>query len=217
MLRLYYAVNVAILFVCTMSYARVVVKEQELFYKEEQVDGKLFSHRYETRHDAAGSALKEVWKIDGKEVSAQVYEEAILEAEKNERRLQRAQEEQARCANFEFKEKAQRAVVTKLLGKVTQNLVRDIQTIERYGLGAYAVFSDSTLSVQGYQELVTVLIPRAQALGQENLDFAQLQDLYNRLEPLQDRMRLFMRATIDRAIEKCDDTKFLKDLLTLVS
>lgn len=222
MLRIYCLVSLGLLLACPVAYARVVVKEQELFYKEEQVDGKIFAHRSEvhldTHRDAAGATRKEVWKIDGKEVSAQVYTEDILEAEKNERRVQRAQEEQACDATFAFKEKAQRTLVKKLLGKATQNLMRDIQTLERYNVGAYAVFSDATISAQGYQELVTVLVPRAQALVVEECpDFTQLQELYRRLEPLQDRMKIFMRATIDRAIEKCDDTKILKDLLSFVS
>ena len=92
-----------------------------------------------------GFSRKEVWKIDGKEVPAQVYEQEILEAEKNERRAQRAQEEQARSAQIQFKEQAQRTLLTKLLRKVMQHLMKDIQTLEHYGLGSYGVFSDATI------------------------------------------------------------------------
>lgn len=218
MLRINCLLFLSVLSLVTSCWARVVIKEQELWYKEEQINGKNFSHRSEIRQDSTGTSRKEVWKIDGKEVSAPVFEEQVLEAENLERKAQRAQEQELRAADFEFKVKAQHTLVKKLLGKVVQSLMHDIKTIEQYGLERYAVYTDITVGAQEYHQLVTNFLPRAQGLLlEESPNFVLLQELYDHLSALHERFRFFMRATIDRAIEKCDDTKFLKELLVLVS
>jgi hypothetical protein len=201
--------------VCT---ARVMLKEQELQYREELVDGKTFMYRSEVRYDAAGMARKELWKIDGKDVAERQYEEEILEAEKNERRAQRVQEAALRQAEFDSKVHSRTVLVKKLLHQMVRVIMQDVQTIERYGLDPYKVFSDVTITAQEYQQIVHTFLPQAYALVQAlEPDFVQLQELYERFDALRDRFNIFMRATLDRAIEKCDDTKFLKELLALVS
>lgn len=218
MLRIYCWLFLGLLWGHGVCNARIVLKEHESLYREELVDGKTFSYRSEIRFDQVGVVRKETWKIDGRGVEAAVYEEEILEAEKNEHRMQRIQEEKFRSTQIDSKVKARTALVKKLLSQAAKSLTHDIHIVEKYNLVPYALFADETISAQEYHQLVNIVVPRALALVQEQQpDFAELQELYERLTVVLDRFKVFMRSTIDNAIEKCDDTRFLKELLLLVS
>lgn len=197
--------------------ARMVVKDRTQVYTEECIDGKLFAHRL----DYFEGVRKEQWSIEGKTVDAQSYEERILEAEKNERRRERQKDEKEKNDQQLFKMKAQRALLKKLLQAHVNLYFSDIALFERYHLEPYFCYAATTFtSYQAYTQFVMGALACAQKILNESIDeedISELQELYEQLEAMQDAWKLFYRATVEQAIEKCNDTKMLKELLQLVA
>lgn len=204
------------LFCFYSAYSRIPVKHRSLFYTEEKVYGRVFSHRIELLE----GRQKDLWKVDGQEVDDQTYEELILEAEKEERRQERKREYEERLANHMFRQQAHEALVKKLLRIQADTIAGELKQLGDYRLDSYFVYSSSTIiNRDDYDYLAYELLPQVdQFLSDDGLvEYNELIDLHAKLELYGSRLKGFVRATISRAIEECDDTKLLKKLLALVS
>lgn len=197
--------------------ARMMVKDRSQFYTEEHVDGQLFAHRL----DYFEGVRKEQWNVDGKFVDAKTYQERILEAEKNERRRERHKEEQEKVDQQLFKMKAQRAILKKLVQAQLQFFMHDTALLEQHHLEPYFVYAQGTFAnSEAYTNFVAKTLVNAQKILQEQSDGAdnsELQEAHEQLEAMHDKWKLFVRSALEQAIEKCNDTKMLKELLQLVA
>ncbi|HBY06144.1 MAG: hypothetical protein UV38_C0002G0098 [candidate division TM6 bacterium GW2011_GWE2_42_60] len=188
-----------------------VVRDYKLSQKEERIQGKRFIHRKES--DLSKSS--EAWVIDGASVPKERFEESYLEAKKEELRAERAQEqlllEQEEQSNLRFR----RAILQKLLRAQVEECRAQVAIIERNELDAYMVFSAATIKDSAtYVELVQERLGEALRLvSQGDADIVALQKEEQDLTESCSRLKAFVRATIDRAIEQCTDTKLLKKLL----
>lgn len=200
----------------SMLHSRIPTKNRALFYTEEKVHGRLFSHRIELLE----GRQKDLWRVDGEEVDYPTYEELILEAEKEERRQERKREYEERIAHHLFKQQAHESLLKKLLSIVVDEIREEVKLLGRYSLQGYFVYAPTTITDHDdYKYLAHELLSHAERLlrGEEEFSYDDLVALHGKLELYGGRLKQFARATISRAIDQCDDTKLLKDLLVLVT
>jgi len=188
-----------------------VIRDYKLLQKEERIQGKRFIHRKESDLNKSS----ENWVVDGTTVPWERFEESYLEAKKEELRAERAQEqllfEQEEQSNLRFS----RAILQKLITSLVEECRAQVAIIERNELNAYMVFSAATIKDSAtYIELVQERLSAAlQLVSQIDADTSVLKKEEQDLTESCSRLKAFVRATIDRAIEHCTDTKLLKKLL----
>ena len=154
--------------------------------------------------------------INNRAVDRETYQEAILDAEKEERRHERAREYHAKIQEQEFKQQAKIALLKKLLTQVHKTITEELTKLHAYHLEPYFAFDAQTIpNHENYQQL-TQLLTQAQELP-STMAAQELEELYVQLEPYQEKIKKFSINTIQNAIKQCDDTKLLKELLVLIS
>lgn len=203
---------------CLMSSFRLDAKKIERIMTvvtTEEVAGQCFCHKIESN----GYATREVWTIDGVSVLSEDYEEKILHAELKERRQERCAEQQRLLAQVSFKQKARADLTKKLLEVVLPELESPILQLHKHNLEQFAIFSSVTIaSPQAYVELKEYIVKARHALNLDSQDHAQeIAALYEILHDMPHRVQKFFESTVQEAIKRCDDTRILKDLLSLVS
>jgi hypothetical protein len=202
----------------TILEARVMLKNRTLHYTEELINGRKFSHRQEF----VEGVHKNIWKVDGEVIDRETYDELILDGEREERRQERKCDYDEQVADYLFRHEAQRSVIRKLLKAEIDSIKQEIGQLIKYNLEEYVAFSGRTIKdKQEYVMLVQELIPQAEALVSasegEPSEYQALVQMHGQLEPYQDKVKAFVQDTVSSAIERCDDTRFLKELLGLVS
>jgi hypothetical protein len=197
--------------------ARHLVKDRAVFYTEEEVNSTIFGHRV----DVYEGKRSEIFKIDGEVVERDLYHQNIVEADVAERERERTQEEERRLEAYTFQAEAQEVIMKKLLSQHVQEMQAMYTNLMRYSLEEFFVFRDATISgFDEYRYIFHDLVPRALSCIEETNEGASYSDLrvlHDEIAEYVDRVVLFWRDTINNAIKNCDDTKKLKDLLTLVS
>lgn len=195
----------------------IPLKERALFYSEEKVNGQIFSHRIEILE----GLQKDIYKINSELVEdRQVYEDAYLEAEKEERRRERQKEYEARLAHELFKHKAQIALMKKILALESDFLRKEVRQLEKHSMEGYFLFSPETIrNHDEYDMICNDLLPHIDSLvySGQDVPYQSFVDTLDQVERYKDRMKSFVRDTINNAIDQCDDTRALKELLLLVS
>ena len=197
-----------------------LTKNRSLFYTEEKINGITFTHRIELFEGRE----KNIYKVNGKSVEEELYEEKILEAEKEERRRARKKEKEEKLKNHFFKQKMEELLIKKITNKEAQIIKDEIKKLEQYELDVYFAFSKrksnpTILDRSDYDYLLYDLIPRVDKIigNGDELDYSELLLMQEEIQKYLPRVLQLRRDTISRAIEECDDTKLLKKLLILVS
>lgn len=192
----------------------IVVRHRAAFYTQERIDGKDFVHRVEI----LDGKQRNVWMVNGENVAEEVYEEEVLAAEMNERREERRNERKEQVADYFFKQEAHTSLLKKLLYHASKEIEEELVRLAQYNLSPYYVFSAETYAtLQDFDDLSHQLVPDAQEALEQGDDIARMSEIYEQLQEHVDRLRQFVRATTLRAIEECDDTRVLKELLHVVS
>ena len=188
-------------------------KEVSISYRQERIEGKLFSIRI----DIVDGKKSEKCAIDGKDVSFDEYESLILEAEKQIRKTERRQEQERVVQSSEFKNKIRIEAIIKLLNILVGNIEKSIKRFKDYDIEKFVPFSDSTISEEQFIKISKEFIPNAKSLiyKQDAPDLQQLQTTLDELEPFENKLELLFQATIKEAIDKSDDTKLLKRILSI--
>lgn len=190
----------------------VIKKQVSIYYKEEMVHGKLFTYRL----DIVNGTVKENWVVDEKSVGHDQYEQEILEAEKEERRIERENERGHHLKIENLKHEARMAGQKKLLQEVILELERIVNTVKEHNLELYLQFKPETIgSKEQYDSIVNTLLPEAHDVL-DNSDYKALQESWDELQEYPARMRLLLYETINHVIRTVDDTQFLKKLLELL-
>lgn len=179
--------------------------------------------------------ITQSWFINDGAISKDEYFEKLKLAEKEELELEReelerkkAEEEQQKREleerkikeNEDFYKKtrleAQRKLVSLELGKIEKSFSR----LDKYELEEYFVFGDQTFySSEDLEDVRFGLLNKAKRLtisSVDELDSEDLKRLLEKLEVIPNKIEMFFRHSVKHAINKCDDTKRLKDLLALI-
>jgi hypothetical protein len=199
-------------------------KELLTRYTEERFDGKTFAHRV----DIADGERKERWAIDGEFVDKDTYNAALAKAEQAERQVlrqlleeQRTKEEDELMHQQQFMKKSQVDLGKKEIQLNLTKLESAFAQLKDPKLISYHVFDQNSCSdLQQLSAVHTALISEAKSLldqMNEVVAEADFSAMKTKLDQHSKRLQTMFQSAVNNAIEMCDDTKFLKELLaTLV-
>lgn len=191
------------------------VEELSVYYKKEILDGKTFVYR----EDIANGVKKQVWTIDGVQVSQEDFEETLLETEKEVRRKERRQQMVRREALQQERSVAVIALHKKLLRLLIEQVQAELKKFEDHRLGPFLLF-DESFSREQFEAIEQELLQNAKQVlynAGDDGDVSQLAVMIEKLDGLATRLHNLFQTTVNRAIKQCDDTRMLKDLLAIVS
>jgi hypothetical protein len=200
---------------------RRVRKEVAIRYTEEKIDGHLFTHRV----DVANGDRKERWAIDGKAVSEDEYEQSLLDAERAEIQRERRRVEELKrkeeldlAQQQEFTQRSTLMIERKRLELLLAQVESELSKVKISKLVPYYAFAENSFKdLATFNHFCDELIPQAHELcGAEVIQVDEVHKVATRLEEEPSRLKAFFRDTVNNAINKCDDTRFLKELLETV-
>jgi hypothetical protein len=178
---------------------------------KEEADGVIFNFHEEIINGVA----KRQWLIDGQSATMADYEQELLEAEMSERRKERRAREQARIQEQEQK----MAVALQGHKKVIRLLIeRSAEWLKKFtdpGIAPYL-----TTATKEQMSAIESAIEHARAVlsaSDQEVDWKEMQRIELVLEPLPTQLKDLFYQSINDAIQRCDDTRVLKNLLELVA
>jgi hypothetical protein len=216
-------------------FAKEVVFQGDSWVKQTKfnVEGQetLFTQKYQN----INGKVSQLCQIDGEEVEKEEFEKRFNETENEEKEIVRREEERKK----EEEEQKQREILAKkknedqnfyqhtklqllkkLIGLEIEKIEDCFLKLDKYQLEEYFVFdADSFSSLQSLQETKTEQLADARKLtvcSPEELEMPQLQDTLKKLEILPERIERLFRESVKNAINQCNDTKRLKELLALM-
>jgi hypothetical protein len=199
-----------------------VVKETVIRYAQEVSNGEAFA----SRSDITNGAVKEQWSVNNKVVSAEAYtlarEEAFKQEMANERKREEERKQQDIAAELkkqEFNRLARLDVVKKEISVTIKHIEAGLVKIKNKMLEPYLFFEQGSFATSDQLKSIELeLLPRAKdliALSQTTED--ELQVMLHNLTFIPDRLDTLFQSTVKHAINVCDDTKLLKELLEVVN
>jgi len=190
-------------------FSKKLMQSQVVATTKELVNGHQFVHTYQV----IDGIKRQAWAIDGQSVEKAAYEEAILEAEKAERLLEREAAYTAQEEELLAEQRLQQGIMKKLLRLASANLKQQLARLEEYKLHPYIVFDEDSLTQEQF-EGAQQLLARAQLLLQDpEPALSEMQATLERVEWYEKRMKKLIRDSVEQAIAQCDDTAMLKKLL----
>ena len=181
---------------------------------EEKINGHTFMYRL----DVVDGRKKEQWGINGRPVAHIDYDQRILEQELEERRKEREQAYQKQIRLAELRSDWASQAVKKLLASTLQEIERGLAQFNRYELNPYLVYSPTSFIDE--IDLVTL---RDQTVGEvhqvlsENFDPEQAKEKLSLIQAYPQKIASLFEATVQNAINNCDDPKKLKNWLQMLS
>ena len=182
---------------------------------EEKINGITFKHILES-----GATIKEVYLIQSVPVLKDEYILKIEQAEKEEREIQRTIEHDRMHARARFVSDSQFHIYQKLLSTAFMEIKQWLAKLEMPVVSEYYMFSSDTIASKGaFESFKNDVFLKAQVLLEEcnqQQDLAALQKLVEQYEQVPYRLERFFQKSVQQAIKHCDDTKILKELLSLL-
>lgn len=204
-----------VLFSVVSVHGMGIVRHTFISITEKKVMGRMFKHVMKS-----GNKQQDEFFVDGLSVSSQQYDRDLERAEKKDREIKRAAEEEKRRNQLKFSDTVQSAVLAKLIAKLFVTIKGILKKIDSPQLEYYFVFAQDTISsLEQYDQLKAFLTSTENSVAHyiANNDIDNLQQTYNKIEDWPNRLDRFFQESVQNAIQKSDDTTFLKDLLALVS
>ena len=203
------------LLLISSDIAAKMVRQKMVMETEEKIQDITFKHIIES-----GTTVKEVYLINGLVVSKDEYTLRIEQAELQERQIFRKMEEDRLYAKASFMSTSQLQIYKKLLSKTFMEIKQWLAKLEMPIVSEYYLFSSDTIASKGaFESLKNDLFLKAQSLFDEyneQQDAVLLQKLLEQYEKVPYRLERFFQKSVEQAINHCDDTKILKELLSLL-
>lgn len=194
-----------------LASASSLPEERVAITTTERVHGKAFLYSCESTEQGK----HESWTIDGQEVTRTVFDESILEAEKEERKAERMQRYAELQKDFERKRVAQVGLFKSELQEVVTTIEAYVQQLKEVPVQC-VVYLPETMTAEQFDSLVAETLPRAKLLLKSNvLVVHELRTILEQLTTQSRALRKLVIAAVDRAIQTCDDTATLKRLMEL--
>ncbi len=186
-----------------------VIHQQVVATTKELIQGRQFVHTYQMRD----GITKQEWAIDGSLVDKATYEDTLLVAEMDERRLEREKGYAAQAEELAAQQRMQQDVLKKLVRKATKTIREQLAKIDGYQLLPYLAYDQQSLTQEQFEGTLE-LLSQADALGgTSEAAISELQTVVKRLERVERGMKKLVRDSMEQAIAQCDDTEMLKKLL----
>lgn len=190
-----------------------VVKQEVIASTKEVIHGKQFV----ATSQMIDGVKHAWWSIDGQSVDKGSYEEAILDAEKEERRQERERQYLEREDELAFQQRMRQTVLKKLLGTFVVRLEGLLAKIREYHLQSFIGFGQHTFTQEQYDDFMGQALPHMYNLMKQGEPaLTALQQMVDRAEEYEKRMKRLVQEAIETAIHRCDDTVMLKQLLNIV-
>ncbi len=195
--------------------ARFIEKQVFVTLTEERVNGQCFAHRT----DVLNGTLKEIWAIDGKMVNQDEYMSAILEAEKEERRVEREQKDRAQRELLQAQILLQRSCYEKLISVFINDIVSLYHKVADGRLRPFWVIKKNSFeTVQEVEQLITQQVPMAQSIIKNPASSLEvLQQYAQNFEQALQQLNLLYHDTLLNAQKNADDPRLLKELLAMTT
>jgi hypothetical protein len=191
-----------------------VVRAVTVELVEEKINGQTFMYRL----DVVDGRKKEQWSIDNRPIVQSDYDRIILEAELEERRLEREQTYQKRVRLAEFKNNASCSVVKKLLASTLQEIEQGLNQFNQYELNSYIAYgADSFTDEVDFTTLKEHTIPGVRLVLETDFDPEQAKEKLALIEAYPKKIASLFEGTVQNAINKCDEPKKLKQWLQMLS
>lgn len=196
-------------------FGRTIEKSLSVYIIEEKVNGIRFTHR----SDLIDGNLKELWSIDGQSVTHELYIKNILEAEMEERRKSRFEQDKRRKQEQNFKIQAHYDILRKLIQSALVEIKKEFSKIKNPLLAPFLQFSNETIDSENSLYELENELQNAQNLCQNSdlADIQQLKEVVANLEIYPTKLEKFYQCSVNYAIKTCDNTRALKELLELIS
>jgi hypothetical protein len=211
-----YLIIVSLFFVVgTVFSGRIKTVAVELI--EEEYNGKQFAYRI----DVVNGVKKEQWTMAGKSTDYETYESEILFEKLQEEKNKREKAYQVRLADLEFKEQQRLAVFKKILKKDIDGVQQKFDLFQKYDLNEYYAFDATSIAseIDFLNIPIQCIIPAKNYLQQSDNDFEceKAEEYIETLQAYFKKISTLFDDTIKKAIDQCEDTQKLKDLLVIVS
>ena len=172
------------------------------------------------KHVIKSNELAEEYFVNGIPLLEDDYYKKIDVAEQLEREQTRKKETELRRQKIDFSVNAQNKITAKLILKTIKLIEAISSKLEHPALVNYILFSSKTIASQDeLEELISVISYTKREIPKliESRDSSRLEFYENKLTPYPEKLELLFRSSINEAIETCDSTSALKELLTLVA
>ena len=191
----------------------------------------IFTEKYQN----INGKVTEEWNINNNNVLKDEYLNRIelitkeeLDLQKEKELIKKEEEEFERKVVLlkkqneerEFTENLKLQTLKRLVSLEVESIEKEFDKLDKYQIEEYFVFDHDTFySSQGLEDIRIGLLNRARTVsikGLEELDFDELKDILGKLEVLPKKINNFFRSSVKFAINNCNDTKKLKQLLSLI-
>ncbi len=193
-----------------------IQKQSFSYLQEELVNALTFTHELLIDN----MTKKERYAIDGKEVTSTEFEERLSQAEKEERKKKRQRQQEERLKLHEARYRGSVKISQKDLALVLLELDTELNRLMDERLKPFLVFPAPALaSEKELMELKEEHLPKAKALQNHSSDLLDITLLTTTLTSMKKAVTAVKETfieTVSNALEKADDTRLLKDLLTLL-
>ena len=204
------------LLLCNSLLFGAIQKQSLNFLQEEVVNAQTFTHELTIEN----ITKKERFTINGKEVTPAEFEEELSQAEKEERKKKRQHKQEERLKLHEARYRGTVKINQKELAGVLSELDTELNRLLDVRLKPFLVFPTQSLSSEHeLLELKEEHVPKAKAMQKLTYDLLDIASLNMTLASMQKAVAATKETfieTVNNALEKADDTRLLKELLTLI-
>lgn len=194
----------------------IVHTSRMYFVHEETVNGVSFKTQLEIDN---GTKIEKYF-VHGKTVSASEYDEALGQAEKEEKKRERSKAQEERLKQYETLYKGNVKIAQLELKKAVSVAQAALAKMLEPKLQPYLVFSGDTIAdekqLAHIKDTLLVEAVKLSNAAPEGVDLKRITAMQQELSALTPRLRAASIATVNNGISKADDTKLLKELLALV-
>ncbi len=199
----------------TFSLPATVTKQLMTFVVEEVHNGTSFKHLT----DIENGSKKESFFVNNKSVGPFEYEDTLLNAQKEETKKERKKTQEDRIRMYETQYKARVKIAQSDLKQALSTLENELVQLADERIKPFIVYKNDTVSSADQTAAIKEkLIPDARKLAESSpdIDIKKINDMTAELRSLIARVHETFVVAVNNGINKADDTKLLKELLTLL-
>lgn len=196
-------------------YCKTIERSVSVSIVEEKINGERFTHR----SDLIDGKAQDLWSINGQNVNYEEYQNAIADAQLAENRLMRHAQEEQRKREQRFKMQAHYDILKKIVQNLIVEINKELTKLKNILLIPFLQFSQDTIRSQDALYELEQKLTHADDIVQrfDSNDIQLLREISNDLELYPEKLVKLYQDSVNYAIKTCDNTKELKEFLTLVS
>ncbi|MCK4651259.1 hypothetical protein KAT08_03760 [Candidatus Babeliales bacterium] len=205
----------------SVNQIKFVVKSGDLVFTEkyQNINGKI-THTWYINNDSVSKDdyFNRMSKAEQEEKDITREDEQSKKEE--EERKKREEEEEKKREQEEFLNEVRVQALKKMVKLELDGVENSFAKLEKYKLDEHFIFEEETFSsLYSFEQTKVSLINNAREIVIRSKDKSsqnELKEMLAKLEPVPAKIERFFRKSVKFAIDKCNDTKRLKELLALI-